>query len=63
MHPSDTSSIAQHLKKIMSDKWILENSQNNKKKLQILETLHYRNMQPKINRINFESSVNVLKCH
>ena len=34
----------------------------NKQKLQILEALYIRNIQPKFNRINFESSDNVLKC-
>ena len=36
--------------------------QNNKQKLQILEALHIRNMQPTLNRINFPTSANVLKC-
>ena len=36
--------------------------QNNKQKLQILKALHIRMKQPKLNRINFESSTNVLKC-
>ena len=40
---------------------ILEH-QNNEQKLQILEALHIRNIQPKLNRINFETSANVLKC-
>ena len=59
MHLSDTSSIAQHLKKyscpttklrkiISENKTILEHH-NNKQKLQILEALHIRNMQPKLN--------------
>ncbi len=71
MHLSDTSSIAQHLKKNIHaqqqnygnflPKTILEH-QNNKQKLQILEALHIRNIQPKLNRINFETSANVLKC-
>ena len=33
-----------------------------KQKLQILESLHIRNMQPTLNRINFQTSDNVLKC-
>ena len=71
MHLSDTSSTAQHLKihscptsefqKILNENTILE-QQNNKQKLQILEVLHKRNKYPKLNRINFESSANVLKC-
>ena len=36
--------------------------QNNKQKLHILEALHIRNMQPKLNGINFQTSPNVLKC-
>ena len=71
MHLSDTSSIAQHLKKhlcpttqlrkILTDNTILEH-QNNKQKLQILEALYIRNLQPALNRINFQTSANVLKC-
>ena len=33
-----------------------------KQNLQILEALHIRNIQPKLNRINFETSADVLKC-
>ncbi len=36
--------------------------QNNKQRLQILEAQHIRNIQPKLNRINFQTSANVLKC-
>ena len=36
--------------------------QNDKQKLQILEALHIRNMQLTLNRINFQTSANVLKC-
>ena len=71
MHLSDTSSIAQHLKKhscpttqlrkILTDNTILVH-QNNKQKLQILEALYIRNLQPALNRINFQTSANVLKC-
>ena len=71
MHLSDTSSIGQHLKKhscpttqlrkILTENTILEH-QNNKKKIQILEALHNRNLQPTLNRINFQTSANVLKC-
>ena len=42
------------------DVLILEH-QNNKQKLQILEALHIRNLQPTLNRINFQTSANVLK--
>ena len=70
MHLSDTSSIAQHLKKHSSPttelrKILTENTiehQNNKQKQQILEALHIRNIQHKLNRINSETSANVLKC-
>ena len=34
--------------------------QNNKQKLQILEVIHIRNIQPKLNRITFKTSANVL---
>ena len=72
MHPSDTSSIAQHLKKhscpttqlrkILTDKTTILENLNNKQKLQIFEALHIRNMQPTLNRINFQTSANVFKC-
>ena len=71
MHLSVTSSIAQYLKqhsssttelrKILTENTILEH-QNNKQKLQILEALHIRNIQHKLNGINFQTSANVLKC-
>ena len=70
MHLSDTSSIAQHLKKhscpttelqkILTKNTILEH-QNNKQKLQILEALQIKNIQPKLSRINFQTRANVLK--
>ena len=54
MHLSDTSSIAQHLKKhscptpelrkILTNNTTILEHQNNKQKLQILEALHIRNM-------------------
>ena len=73
MHLSDTSSIAQHLKKhscpttqlrkILTDNTTILEHQNNKQKLQILEALEgLRNLQPALNRINFQTSANVLKC-
>ena len=72
MHLSDTSSIAQHLKKhscpttqlrkLLIDNTTILEHQNNKQKLQILEALHIRNIQPTLNRINFQTSANVLKC-
>ena len=72
MHLSDTSSIAQHLKKhscpttvlwkILTDNTTILEHQNNKQKLQILEALHIRNMQPTLTWINFQTSTNVFKC-
>ena len=72
MHLADTSSISQHLKKhscpttelqkILTDNTTILEHQNNKQKLQILEVLHIRNMQLTLNRINFQTSANVLKC-
>ena len=72
MHLSDTNSIAQHLKKhsctitqlrkILTDNTIILEHQNNKQKLQILEALHIRNMQPALNRNHFQTSANELKC-
>ena len=58
-------------KTFMSNNRITENSyrkttilehQNNKQKIQVLKALHIRNIQPKLNRIYFETSDNVLKC-
>ena len=72
MHLSDTSSIAQHLKKhscpttqlrkILTDNTTILEHQNNKQKLQILEALYIRNLQPALNIINFQTSASVLKC-
>ncbi len=72
MHFSDTSSIAQHLKKhscpttqlrkILNDNTTILEHQNNKQKLQILEALHIRTRQPTLDIINFQTSANVLKC-
>ena len=72
MHLSDASSIAQHLKKhpcpttevqkILTENTTILEHQNNKQKLQILEALHIRNMQPKLNRIDFLTSAHVFKC-
>ena len=71
MHLSDISSMAQHLNNIHAQQQnygkflpktrILEHK-NNKQKLKILEALHIRNIQLKLNGINFETSANVLKC-
>ena len=72
MDLSNTSSIAQHLKKhscptielrkILTENTTILEHQNNMQKLQILEALHMSNIQPKLNRINFETKANVLKC-
>ena len=72
MHLSNTSSIAQHLKKhscpttelrkILTENATILKHQNNKQKLQILEALHIRKIQPKLNRTNFQTNANVLKC-
>ena len=72
MHLFDISSTAKHLKKhscpttelrkILTDNTTILEHQNNKQKLLILEALHIRNMQPTLNRINFQTSANVLKC-
>ena len=50
------------LRKILTDNTTIFEHQNNKQKLQILEALHIRNMQPTLNRINFQTSANVLEC-
>ena len=72
MYLSDTSSIAQHLKKhscpttelrkILTNNTTILEHQNNKQKLHILEAVHIRNMQPTLNRINFQTNANVLNC-
>ena len=49
------------LQYIYNNTKILEH-QNDKQKLQILEALHIRNMQLTLNRINFQTSANVLIC-
>ena len=54
--PNNTTTKNSHRQTI-----ILEH-QNNKQKLQILEALHIRNLQPTLNRINFQTSADVLKC-
>ena len=50
------------MQKILTENTTILAHQNNKQKLQILEALHIRNMQPKINRIDFKTSANVPKC-
>ena len=48
--------------KILTDNTTILEHQNNKQKLQILEALHIRNMPVSLNKINFKTSANVLKC-
>ena len=72
MHLNDSISIPILLKnssitKSKFRKILLENTtiiahEIDKIRLQILETLHLKTKIPKINRINFENSDNVLKC-
>ena len=72
MHLSNTSSIAQLLKKhscpttefqkILTDKTTILEKQNSKQRLQILEVLYIRNKGPNLNEISLETSANVLKC-
>ena len=50
------------LRKILTDNTTILEHQNNKQKLQILEALHIRNLQPTLNKINYQTSANVLKC-
>ena len=57
-HPCPTK----ELRKILTENTTILKHQNNKQKLQILEAQHIRNIQPKLNRINFQTSANVLKC-
>ena len=73
MQLSDNSSIALHLKKkhscpttefrkILTENTTISEQQNSTQKLWILKALHLRNIQPKLTRINFETSANVRKC-
>ena len=71
MHLNDSSSIALHLKnhsipKSKFQKILVENTtitahDIDKLRQQILEALHIKTKKPKINRINFKNSDNVLK--
>ena len=71
LHLNDSSSIALHLKthsipKSKFRKILVENTtiiahKINKQRLQFLEALHIKTKKPKINRINFENSDNILK--
>ena len=72
MHLTDNSSIAQHLKthscpktkfrKILNDNTTNIEIQTCKQRLKILEALHIRHKNPKLNKINFDNSTNILKC-
>lgn len=72
LHLSDTSSIAQHLKKhgcqhsqfrnIMVENTKILQTDSNVRRLKVLEALYIKVRQPKINNINYESSKNILKC-
>ena len=72
MRLNDSSSIALHPKthsipkskfwKILAEKITIIAHKIDKLWLQILEALHIKTKKPKINRINFENSNNVLKC-
>ena len=72
MHLNDSNSIAFHLKnhsipKSKFRKILVENTtiiahEIDKLWLQILKAQHIKTKKPKINRINFENSDNVLKC-
>ena len=72
IHLNDSSFIAFHLKnhsipKSKFQKILVENTtiithKIDKLQLQILEALHIKTKKPKINRINFELSDNILKC-
>ena len=53
----------------MPNKWILDISHHkhiwttkNKQQLPILSELYIRDIQPKLNKINFETSTKVFKC-
>ena len=49
-------------KKNLAENTTILEHQNDKQKLQILEALYIRNIQPKLNKINFQTIANVLKC-
>ena len=49
------------LRKILTENMTILEYQHNKQKLQILEALHIRNIQRKLNRIDFETNADVLK--
>ena len=59
---TDNTTILEYYENFLTDNTTILEHQNNKQKLQILEALHIRNLQPTLNRINFQTSANVLKC-
>ena len=58
MHSCPTSEF----RKFLTDNTTILEQQNSKQRVEILEDLHIRNKNPKLNKINFESSANVSKC-
>ena len=72
MNLNDSSPIALHLKthsipkskfrKILEENTTIMAHEIDKLRLQIPEALHIKTNKPKINRIHFENSDNVLKC-
>ena len=55
-HLKKHSCPSTQLRKILTDNTTILEDQNNKQKLQILEALYIRNLQPTLNRINFQTS-------
>ena len=73
LHLNDNSSIANHLKqthncphsnirKLLNENTSILTHTNNSKKLKILEAIFIKTRQPKINKIKFEYSANILQC-
>ena len=64
-HSTTSKKIIIHAQQLNYGKFLPKTTileqQNNKQELQILEAQRISNIQPKLNRINFETSVNVLK--
>ena len=56
------ANFIKHNRHFLTDKTTILDHQNYKQKLQILEALYIRHLQPALNRINFQTSANVLKC-
>ena len=72
LHVSDCRSVCHHLKKhncleatyrnILDNNRKILQTDNNVKKLKILEPKYIKFIQPTINKINFETSDNISKC-